>query len=234
MNTLGENDDSSNTGSSDTDPSTHGAPNTDSSNTDSSGKSAPGKGEKPGEGQPPAGPDGPPPAEKSPESEKPLTAEEWARLRAPFSWNAYIVDHRAIGHAPRHLGGRAEGDDRHPAVVDLRLRPEAIRDRLDRVLGPERWSYRLEVGPQAGGHYSLLCHLQVGPARRTGPGAGSTMRTARRIALAGAALAFGIGASGRSAGPIEAEIELRNEVPDRVLEALEQETEPSRWTPDEA
>jgi hypothetical protein len=171
--------------------------------------------------------------ESAPES-VPVTREEWDRLRAPFSWKAYIVDNRAVGYAPRHLSGEEEGDDLHPAVIDLRLRPEAIRDRLDLALGPERWSYRLEVGPQAGGRYSLLCHLQVGSARRSGTGTGSSLSAARRIALAGAAEAFGIGASGLAAGPMTAEIELRNEVPDRILEALEEGAEPSRWTPDKA
>lgn len=212
MNAPNEDESASNE---DDSPTGNGSADNDSANNDSVGNDA-------------AGP-GPPPA-----AEQPLTAEQWERLRAPFSWKAYIVDNRAVGYAPRHLSGEEEGDDLHPAVIDLRLRPEAIRDRLDSALGPERWSYRLEVGPQAGGRYSLLCHLQVGSARRSGTGTGSSLSAARRIALAGAAEAFGIGASGLAAGPMTAEIELRNEVPDRILEALEEGAEPSRWTPDKA
>jgi hypothetical protein len=118
-------------------------------------------------------------------------------------------------------------------VIDLRLPAEVIRDRLDWVLGPGRYSYRFEPGPQAGGRRSVFCHLRIGGAARTGTGTYSKLWTAQRIALADAAVAFGIGASGRAAGPVAAEKERRTVVPDPVLEALEEQARPSPWTPEE-
>jgi len=179
---------------------------------------------------PPAGlgPQGAP--HQRPPYHDPLTDEEWDRLRAPFAWEAYVIKTRAAGRTPGHLTGE---DGPHPTVIDLYLRTEAIRDRLDWVLGPGRYSYRFETGPRDGGRQSLFCHLRIGGAVRTGTGTYSTLRTARKLALASAAAAFGIGTSGRSAGPVAAEKELRNEVPDPVLEALEEKTRPSPWTPEE-
>lgn len=160
--------------------------------------------------------------------ERPLTADEWELLRASFDRSAYVIDSRAVGRTPAVLAGET---DIARAVVDTRLRAEVVRDRLDWVIGPERHSYRLEPGPQKGGKHLLFCHLQVGDATRTGIGTGSRLQGARRSALAEAAAAFGIGASGQIAGPVAAEKERRNYVPDSVLDALEQQEGPSFWAP---
>lgn len=160
--------------------------------------------------------------------ESPLTAKEWKLLRAPFSRHAYVVDTRAAGRAPEHLAGE---DGPYPTVVDLRLRAEAVRGRLDWVTGPGRYSYRFEPGPQDGGHQAVFCHLQIGDATRTGTGKRSSLTKARRTALASAAAAFGIGASGRTVGPVTAEREMWNQVPDSILDTLEDRDEPEFWGP---
>ncbi|WP_263784475.1 hypothetical protein [Salinibacter grassmerensis] len=187
------------------------------------------------------GPDGP-------AAERQVTPEEWRRLRAPFSRKAYVVGSRATGRTAANLPLEAfssesrrsqPGDeqeessqDLNQAVVDLRLRPEAIRDRLDLVLCPGRYGYRLEPGPEASGTFSMRCHLRVGPGRRTGIGTASSPRVAGQVALASAAEAFGMGASGKIAGPLVADRKSWHRLPDPVLERLEQREEPSPWTPD--
>lgn len=160
--------------------------------------------------------------------ESPLTAEEWKLLRAPFSRHAYLVDVQSGGRTPEQFAGE---DDLFATVVDLHLRAEAIRGRLDWVLGPGRYSYRFEPGPQDGGQRSVFCHFQLGDATRTGTGTGSSLKVARRIALAEAAAAFGIGASGRAAGPVTAERKMWNQVPDSILDTLEDRDEPEFWGP---
>lgn len=181
-----------------------------------------------------------------------MTSEEWHRLRAPFSRDAYIVDTRATGRAAANLplkaysedsgsggstsGGsgseeESSGQNVNQSVVDLRLRPEAIRDRLDLVLGPGRYGYRLEPGPEAGGTFSMRCHLRVGFGRRTGIGTASSPRMAGRVALASAAEAFGMGATGKLSGPIMAGHESRRQLPGPVLDRLERREDPSAWTP---
>lgn len=163
-----------------------------------------------------------------------VSADEWDQLRAPFSREAYIVDSRAVGYAPEHLPGESAEDPLHPSVIDLRLRPEAVRDRLDLVVGPDRWSHRFEPGRRdGGGNQSVFCHLRIGSASRSGIGTSPSLRVAHRAALASAAEAFGIGASGLATGPMAAEKEVRHEVPDPVLEALEKRADPSRWAPAE-
>ena len=77
------------------------------------------------------------------------------------------------------------------------LQPEAIRGRLDLVLGPGRYGCRLKPGPKVGGTFSMRCHLQVGPGRRTGIETASSPRTDGEVALAGAAEAFEMGAFGK-------------------------------------
>ena len=205
----------------------------------------------------------------SPAARRRVTPEEWRRLRAPFSREAYVVGSRATGRPAANLPLKAYSEEGHPdgtqsdrshpekphsdrshsnksqsgderessgrdlnqAVVDLWLRPEAIRDRLDLVLSPGRYGYRLEPGPKAGGTFSMRCHLQVGPGRRTGIGTASSPRTAGEVALAGAAEAFGIGASGKITGPLVADRESWHRLPGPVLERLERREEPSAWTP---
>lgn len=172
-----------------------------------------------------------PTAEDPPAAEDSVTAEEWRRLRSPFSRDAYLVDSRAVGRSPECLAGE---EGRHPAIVDLHLRPRAVRGRLDCVLGPGRYSYRFEPGPQEGGQCSIFCHLRIEGAARTGIGAESSLKAARRTALPGAAAAFGIGASGRAAGPVTTKKEIRNHVPGAILDSLEQGEEPALWAPEES
>jgi len=118
----------------------------------------------------------------SPAARRRVTPEEWRRLRAPFSREAYVVGSRATGRPAANLPLKAYSEEAHPdrahsnksqsgderessgrdlnqAVVDLWLRPEAIRDRLDLVLSPGRYGYRLEPGPKVGGTFSMRCHL---------------------------------------------------------------------------
>lgn len=197
----------------------HKSPDNDPQ-SDSPGKSATGQGETP------AGADAP------------LTSEEWERLRAPFSRHAYVVESRATGRVEANLpvdarpaGG--EVSDSNKSVVNLRLRKRAIRDRLDRVLGPGRYSYCFEPGPETGGTFLLFCDLRIGSATRTGVGSGSALRKAVRVALAEAAIGFGIGASGPVAGPILSDRESQHKLPRSILDALEQREEPSRWAPGE-
>lgn len=164
-----------------------------------------------------------------------VTPAEWRRLRAPFSAQAYVVETRATGRTAANLPLEAYAEEEggpNRSVVDLRLRQTAILDRLDLVLGPGRYAYRFEPGQEAGGTFAMLCHLRVGPARRTGVGTGSSPKTAAQAALADAALAFGVGASGRGAGPVVAERESQTELPTPVLKALEQRQEPAPWTPE--
>lgn len=163
------------------------------------------------------------------------TSEEWARLRAPFSRHAYVVESRAIGRTVASLFPEESAQEKatNLAIVDLYLQTEAVHARLDRVLGPERYRYRLELGPASGGSHPVLCHLQIGAVSRTGIGTGSTLRTARQVALAEAASAFGIGASGWKAGPIVVEQESWYDTPELILEGLEQQEGASSWRPGE-
>lgn len=191
-------------------------------------------------------------------AQRPVTSGEWRRLRAPFSREAYVVGSRATGRTAANLplgaySGKSspagepgssgessgesspesgnDGENLNQAVVDLRLRPEAIRDRLDLILSPGRYGYRLEPGPEAGGTFSMRCHLRIGPGRRTGVGTGRSPQEAGRVALASAAKAFGMGATGKVAGPVVADRESWHRLPGPVLERLEQEEEPAPWTP---
>lgn len=158
----------------------------------------------------------------------PVTDEEWDRLRAPFSRHAYVVHSRAAGRVEANLPVGADeessqADSLNQVVADLRLDILAIRDRLDLVLGPQRYSFRLEAVPDGGAERSVFCHLQIGAASRTGIGTGSGYQSARKLAIANAALAFGIGRSDRISGPIVAARESHYDVPSSVLKALETE-----------
>lgn len=170
------------------------------------------------------------------EEPKGPTSEEWARLRAPFSRHAYVVESRATGRTVAALFPEESTQEKATklAIVDLYLQTEAVHSRLDRVLGPERYTYRLESGPASRGSHPVLCHLQIDDVSRTGIGTGSTLRAARQVALANAASAFGIGASGRKAGPIVVERESWYDAPEFILQALEQQEEASSpWRPGE-
>lgn len=169
-----------------------------------------------------------------------ITEDEWDRLRAPFSRHAYVIDSRATGRVEANLPIERDDQEKsqasglNQAIIDLRLRIEAIQDRLDVVLGPERYSFRFEPGPNDSGERTLFCHLQIGAASRTGIGIGSTYRKARKVALSNAALAFGIGASSQVAGPIVAGKESHYDVPSSILEALETRNAPSLWAPEDS
>jgi len=185
--------------------------------------------------------DGNAPGENLPDPDAPITKDEWSRLRAPFSRRAYVVEKRAAGRVEAHLpveeGTREENsqaDRLNQAVVDLRLSPEAIRERLDLVIGPHRYSYRMEPAPDDGADRIVICHLHIGAASRSGTGVDSSYRTARRIALASAAVGFGIGRSGKTTGPIMVGREGRFDLPSSVLEALETRVAPSLWAPEES
>lgn len=166
----------------------------------------------------------------------PVTSEEWSRLRAPFSQEAYVTVGRATGRTAENLAGR---DNSEQAVVDLHPRPRAIRDRLDLVLGPGRYSYRMEAGPEgasagySSGPCSMFCHLRIGGVARTGSGTGSRLGVAGAVALARAAAAFGIGASGQVTGPVVVQQNAPTRGPIQIREILEQRDEPSLWAPKE-
>jgi len=170
-----------------------------------------------------------------------VTEEEWNRLRAPFSQNAYIVNSRAVGNTESNLPVEGEAQEEaaqigrsREVIADLQVHPLAIRDRLDLVLGPERYSYRFESVPAESAERSVFCHLKIGTASRTGVGTDSSYRNAQKDALADAALAFGIGRSGKVAGPVVVGRESRYEVPTSILNALETGNEPSLWAPEES
>jgi len=170
-----------------------------------------------------------------------VTKEEWERLRAPFSRGAYIVNSRAVGNTESALPVEGEGQKEaaqigrsRGVIADLRVAALAIRDRLDLVLGPERYSYRLEPVPDESAERSVFCHLRIGTASRTGIGTDSSYRNARKNALADAAVAFGIGASGKAAGPILVGRESSYDVPSSILETLETRVAPSLWAPEES
>lgn len=222
------------------DDSTEGGDSVEEENPSGSGESPPGNST---ETDPPRGSilgeeDAGSVAPRDPTVE-PITDEEWNRLRAPFCRSAYVIDARAIGRTEATLGigekseDASQGKGSNQVVADLRLRAKVIRDRLDWVLGPQRYSYRLELAPDGNAEHSVLCHLQIGRASRTGIGTGSSYRAARKVALAGAALAFGIGASGKTSGPTIVGRKSRYDVPASVLDALEAREDPSPWTPEE-
>ena len=152
-----------------------------------------------------------------------ITGEEWARLRAPFSMAAYVVDVRATAQ-PVGEGGPQK------AVVDLTLRAQAVLDRLDNVLGPGGYSCRFEPATQAG-RTAVYCHLRVGGVSRSGIGARSKLRIARKAALAGAARAFGIGQTGRGAGPMLTDYTTDHVFPEGTRDQVESRSERSFWTP---
>ena len=181
------------------------------------------------------------PGENLPDPDAPITEEEWKRLRAPFSRSAYIVKSKAVGNTEASLPVKGEGRDEaaqigrsRGVVASLQVDPLAIRERLDLVLGPERYSYRFEPVPGESAERSVFCHLQIGTASRTGAGTGSSYRSAQKDALADAALAFGIGRSGSVAGPIVIGRESSYDVPSSVLDALETKETPSLWAPEES
>jgi hypothetical protein len=178
-------------------------------------------------------------AETNPDTQ--VTEEEWDRLRAPFSRSAYIVNARAVGNTESNLP--VEGESQKEAaqigrsrgvIADLQVHPVAIRDRLDLVLGPERYSYRYEPASGESAEQSVFCHLRIGTASRTGIGTDSSYRNAQKGALADAAVAFGIGASGKAAGPILVGRKSSYDVSSSILEALETRVAPSLWAPEES
>jgi len=150
-----------------------------------------------------------------------VTAEEWQRLRAPFALKAYDCFPRALIPTP-------EGEQKE-SVVDLLLRRAPIRDRLDTVLGPGRYAYDMELASEP---RLVRCDLQIGAASRTGLGEGKTLRSAQQIALARAAKGFGIGQTGRAAGPVLAYVQNRYQVPNDTTRRLERRDEPTDWTPE--
>ena len=150
-----------------------------------------------------------------------VTDEEWKRLRAPFTVRAYDA-------VPRTQVPTPEGD-RTKAVVDLMLRRVAIQDRLDTVLGPGRYGYHMEL---ASGPETVRCILQVGTVSRAGLGKDQSLRSAQGIALARAAKGFGIGQSGRAAGPVLAYVNNRYEIPKETTRRIEGRDDPSDWTPE--
>lgn len=169
----------------------------------------------------------------------PVTREEWERLRAPFSRSAYMIKPRASGRTETALPVEGSNQNKSSytnapkrAVADLWVRAQAIRDRLDLVLGPHRYSYRLEPVPGESAEQSVFCHLHIGTASRTGVGNEPGHRSAQKYALADAALAFGIGATSQSTGPIVVGQDNYYEVPLSILEALETQDPPSFWTPE--
>lgn len=172
---------------------------------------------------------------------EPVTDKEWDRLRAPFSRTAYVVNARAAGRTESNLPVGKDVQEKasqtttsNRVVADLRLRTEAIRSRLDLVLGPQRYSFRLEAAPNESAERAVFCHLRIGTASRTGIGTGSSYQPARKLALANAALDFGIGTTGQAAGPIIVGRESRYDVPPSILEALETRDKPSLWAPEES
>jgi len=149
-----------------------------------------------------------------------VTAEEWQRLRAPFALKAYDCFPRALIPTP-------EGEQKE-AVVDMVLRPVPIRDRLDTVLGPGRYAYHMELASEP---RTVRCDLEIGAASRSGMGEARSLRSAQKMALARAAQGFGIGQTGRAAGPIVAYVNNRYEIPAETSRRIERREKPADWTP---
>ena len=151
-----------------------------------------------------------------------VTGEEWRRLRAPFAVRAYDCVSRAEIPTP-------EGD-RREAVVDLVLRAVPIRGRLDTVLGPGRYAYHMRLSSEP---RTVRCDLRIGGASRSGIGRAGSLRSAQQIALARAAKGFGIGQSGRAAGPIVAEVNNRYSIPSETARRVERREGPEDWAPED-
>jgi len=151
-----------------------------------------------------------------------VTSEEWRRLRAPFAVRAYDCVSRAEIPTP-------EGD-RREAVVDLVLRAVPIRGRLDTVLGPGRYAYHMRLSSEP---RTVRCDLRIGGASRSGIGRAGSLRSAQQIALARAAKGFGIGQSGRAAGPIVAEVNNRYSIPSETARRVERREGPEDWAPED-
>lgn len=166
----------------------------------------------------------------------PVTPEEWERLRAPFSIDAYQADPWAAARPEGRSSDRPSGDSgekgHQKAIVHLTLRAQAVRGRLDRVLGPGRYSYRLELA-SPGSRGAILCHLQVGRSVRTGVAKQRReLREVENSALARAAAAFGMGHARGAARPVLAKRVNRYDLPTEAVRRVEEREEVSPWTPD--
>ena len=76
--------------------------------------------------------------------------------------------------------------------------PDRIRERLDTILGPEQWSMHMDVQRGVRRPYLCTCRLMIGAATRTGIARAASLDFVQEIALANAAMFFGIGDECRS------------------------------------
>lgn len=76
--------------------------------------------------------------------------------------------------------------------------PDRIRERLDTILGPEHWSMHMDVQRGIRRPYLCTCRLTIGAAIRTGIARAASLDFVQEIALANAAMFFGIGDECRS------------------------------------
>lgn len=165
----------------------------------------------------PAGPDAPDAAGGAGTPSE-ITPEEWDELRAPFAAWAYRRDF----HVRAHHGTKA--------VIRLPLRRNALVDRLERVLGPGRYSFTFRM--VSGTDWpTVRCHLYLGDAVRSGFGEDPRVRYAADDALVDAARAFGIGQAGDRAGRRVVDLDFHVHLPDEIKEELEAPYEPGSWAP---
>lgn len=113
-------------------------------------------------------------------------------------------------------------------IVEFRLHPKVLIDRLDAVLGPGGYALDFELLP-ARDEKVARCRLRIGGASRAGVGTSSEWPFAAGTAQVRAAQRFGIGTEGPDAGPIVADLEHRIDVPEEVRARLESRRETSRW-----
>jgi hypothetical protein len=154
-----------------------------------------------------------------------VSISEWERLRAPFALEAYYLQSRAVTPT-------AEARDDHQAIVEAVLRAEAVFDRLDSVLGPSRYSVQMKPYLEGSQPVVISCHIQIETASRVGLGQGSSLDSAREIALARAAVGFGIGRRASKARSVLAKRNHEYSLPDTFQKKLEQREDPLDWSPE--
>jgi len=107
--------------------------------------------------------------------------EFWPELTLPFPPEA----------RQNRVLRRSEDHKRALVVPELRL--EAVFDRLDEVVGPERWADSYELLAHDGDRFFVKGRLQIGGVVKEGAGEGRTLKEAFADAFLDAARRFGIG-----------------------------------------
>jgi len=152
--------------------------------------------------------------------QQPLSRAAWEALAEPFTPEAITYTTSTLNTDKTH------------AIVEFMPKYWAVIDRLNDVLGPSGYSYRLETSHDG---RRVTCHLQIGGVWRTGFDYPKLRVPQGYAALVLAAQRFHIGWQAQFTGRVLVELPIDMEnLPDRILRQLSGEdfVSPLPWTHD--